>query len=115
MLEPFEATECASSVRTSFSVSTTEMCLGRFARTTPCSHGRSTCNTSRYRSNNEDNARASHHNAYLQVFPAPNGQSRVLWVTDLLPDEMRAPIEQMVELGSAAMAKTLERSFVAIE
>ncbi len=57
--------------------------------------------------------RASHHNAYLQVFPAPNGQSRVLWVTDLLPDEMCAPIEQMVELGSAAMAKTLEHSFVA--
>ena len=56
--------------------------------------------------------RASHHNAYLQVFPAPNGQSRVLWVTDLLPDEMCAPIAQMVELGSAAMAKTLEHSFV---
>jgi len=57
--------------------------------------------------------RASHHNAYLQVFPTPNGQSRVLWVTDLLPDEMLEPIEQMVELGSAAMLKTLERSFLA--
>ena len=57
--------------------------------------------------------RASHHNAYLQVFAAPNGQSRVLWVTDLLPDEMQGPIEQMVELGSTAMAQTLERSFAA--
>jgi hypothetical protein len=57
--------------------------------------------------------RASHHNAYLQVVPAPNGQSLVLWVTDLLPDEMREPIALLVELGSAAMVKTLERSFVA--
>jgi Polyketide cyclase / dehydrase and lipid transport len=59
--------------------------------------------------------RASHHNSYLQVFAAPNGRSRVLWVTDLLPDEMRGPIEQMVELGSAAMAQTLERAFLATE
>jgi len=56
--------------------------------------------------------RASHHNAYLQVFAAQDGQSRVLWVTDLLPNEMRGPIEQMVELGSTAMAQTLERSYV---
>jgi Polyketide cyclase / dehydrase and lipid transport len=59
--------------------------------------------------------RASHHNAYLQVFPASSGHSRLLWVTDLLPDEMRAPVEQMVELGSAAMAKTLEHTFLAKE
>jgi len=57
--------------------------------------------------------RASHHNAYFQVFPAPKGQSRVLWVTDLLPDEMVGPIEQMVERGSAAIKQTLERSFAA--
>ena len=54
--------------------------------------------------------RASHHNAYFQVFAVPNGRSRILWVTDLLPDEMRGPIEQMVELGSAAIKQTLERS-----
>ena len=59
--------------------------------------------------------RASHHSAYLQVFDAPNNQSRVLWVTDLLPDEMHGPIEQMVELGSTAMMLTLERSFAAIK
>jgi len=55
--------------------------------------------------------RASHHNATLQVFAAPNGQSRVVWITDLLPDEMSAPIEQMVALGISAMTQTLERSF----
>lgn len=55
--------------------------------------------------------RASHHNAYFQVIPGSNGQSRVLWVTDLLPEQMHAPISQMVELGSSAIQSTLERSY----
>lgn len=59
--------------------------------------------------------RASHHNAFLQVFPTPDGKSKILWVTDLLPDEMRAPIEQMVELGSGAIQRTLEQSYRAVE
>ncbi|HEY3698155.1 MAG TPA: SRPBCC family protein [Spongiibacteraceae bacterium] len=59
--------------------------------------------------------RASHHNAYFQVFAAPNGQSRLLWVTDLLPEEMRKPIAQMVELGSAAIVQTLESAYAASE
>jgi carbon monoxide dehydrogenase subunit G len=58
--------------------------------------------------------RASHHNAFFQIFPASNGKSKVLWVTDLLPDEMLAPIEQMVELGSSAIQRTLEKSDRAI-
>jgi len=59
--------------------------------------------------------RASHHNAFFQVFPTPDAKSKVLWVTDLLPDEMRAPIEQMVELGSGAIQRTLEESYRAVE
>lgn len=55
--------------------------------------------------------RASHHNAYFQVFPGSDGQSRVLWVTDLLPEQMHAPISQMVELGSSAIQSTLERAY----
>ncbi len=55
--------------------------------------------------------RASHHNAYFQVFAAPEGQSRVLWVTDLLPENVRTPIAQMMELGSSAIKQTLEKSF----
>lgn len=39
--------------------------------------------------------RASHHNASFQVFAEPGGGARVLWVTDLLPEDVRAPIEQM--------------------
>jgi carbon monoxide dehydrogenase subunit G len=59
--------------------------------------------------------KASHHNAFFQVFAAPDGKSKVLWVTDLLPDEMRTPIEQMVELGSGAIQRTLEKSFRTVE
>src|SRR5213082_2632502 len=32
--------------------------------------------------------RASHHNASIQVFSAKDGKSRLLWITDLLPDDM---------------------------
>jgi len=59
--------------------------------------------------------RTSHHNAFFQIFPASDGKSKVLWVTDLLPDEMREPIEQMVEQGSGAIQRTLEKSFQAGE
>jgi carbon monoxide dehydrogenase subunit G len=57
--------------------------------------------------------RAAHHNAYFQVFSASEEQSRVLWVTDLLPDEVRPAIEQMVRQGAEAMKQTLERSYFA--
>ena len=57
--------------------------------------------------------RAAHHNASFQVLAAPQGMTRVVWLTDLLPDDVKAPVEQMVELGSAAMQKTLEQSFLA--
>lgn len=57
--------------------------------------------------------RASHHNAYFQVYPVNEEQSRVLWVTDLLPEEVRAPIEQMVTQGAEAMKRTLEQSYAA--
>ena len=59
--------------------------------------------------------KAAHHNAFFQVFPAPEGKSKILWVTDLLPDEMRGPIEQMVELGSTAIQNTLEQPRLAVE
>ena len=57
--------------------------------------------------------KAAHHNASFQVLAASDGKSKVLWLTDLLPDEVKPAIEQMVELGSAAMQKTLEQSFLA--
>jgi polyketide cyclase/dehydrase/lipid transport protein len=56
--------------------------------------------------------RASHHNAYFQLFPASEGCTKIVWVTDLLPEEMRDPIEQMVKAGSQSIQKTLEKSFL---
>lgn len=55
--------------------------------------------------------RASHHNAYIQVTSVSENTSRILWVTDLLPDEMKSPIAQMVEAGCVAIKKTLESAF----
>lgn len=55
--------------------------------------------------------RATHHNAYIQVFRINENQSKVVWVTDLLPDEACAPIAQMVDLGSEAIKQTLESAY----
>jgi hypothetical protein len=55
--------------------------------------------------------KATHHNASFQVMALPDGTSRLLWATDLLPNEMRPAIEQMVELGASAIQRTLEESF----
>jgi carbon monoxide dehydrogenase subunit G len=52
--------------------------------------------------------RLSHHNASSQVFASGNG-TRVVWIADLLPNEMKAPISGMIEQGLAAMQKALAR------
>jgi hypothetical protein len=54
--------------------------------------------------------RATHHNASLQVFEAGENQSRVVWITDLLPNEITPAIRDLVERGSAIMKQTLEAS-----
>jgi hypothetical protein len=55
-------------------------------------------------------ARLTHHNASLQIFPEGAGKSRIVWIADLLPDAMRAPIDGMIQQGMDAMKKTLETS-----
>jgi len=52
--------------------------------------------------------RPTHHNASLQVLPAEGGHSRVVWIADLLPNELAAPIAGMIEQGMAVMKQTLE-------
>ena len=52
--------------------------------------------------------RLSHHNASAQVVPVAAGACEVVWVADLLPDEMAAAIAAMIEQGLAAMKRTLE-------
>lgn len=53
--------------------------------------------------------RLSHHNASAQVFPAGDGRSRLVWIADLLPDEMAGDIAKMMEAGAAAMQKAMNR------
>ena len=54
--------------------------------------------------------RLTHHNASAQVFADGNGQSRVVWIADLLPHELGPSIAGMIEQGLAAMKQTLERA-----
>jgi hypothetical protein len=52
--------------------------------------------------------RLSHHNASAQVFPATADTCEVVWIADLLPDEMEPGIAAMIDMGLAAMKRTLE-------
>jgi carbon monoxide dehydrogenase subunit G len=54
--------------------------------------------------------RASHYNASLQVFADGEGRSRAIWIADFLPNDLLSPIGAMVEQGSAAIQRTLERT-----
>lgn len=53
---------------------------------------------------------ATHHNASMQVFANGEGRSRLVWITDVLPDEVAGPLAGMIEQGSAVMKQTLERA-----
>ena len=50
--------------------------------------------------------RFAYHAASAQVFPHEQG-SRVVWITDLLPDAMADSSNMMMDHGVAAMIKTL--------
>ena len=52
----------------------------------------------------------SHHNASLQVFADGEKRSRVVWIADLLPNELAGTIGGMIDQGMAVMKKTLEGS-----
>ena len=56
---------------------------------------------------NAEGGKTKHYNAVLQIFAQGSG-SRVEWTTDLLPNEMAAPIQGMQEQALAIMKKTLE-------
>jgi carbon monoxide dehydrogenase subunit G len=54
--------------------------------------------------------RMTHHNASLQVFAEGERGSRVVWIADLLPNDLAATIAGMIEQGMAVMRQTLERA-----
>jgi carbon monoxide dehydrogenase subunit G len=54
--------------------------------------------------------RLAHHNASAQVFAASDGGgARIVWICDLLPNEMREAIDGMITQGMAAMKRTLDK------
>ena len=53
--------------------------------------------------------RLTHHNASMQIFPEGEARSRVVWIADLLPNELAGYIRTMIEQSMRVMKQTLER------
>jgi Polyketide cyclase / dehydrase and lipid transport len=52
--------------------------------------------------------RPRHHNASLQVFAEAGKSSRIVWIADLLPNDLAEAIAGMMEQGMRAIERTLE-------
>jgi carbon monoxide dehydrogenase subunit G len=52
--------------------------------------------------------RLSHYNASMQVFAEGERQSRVVWISDLLPHELKDYVAGNIEKGLGLMKQTLE-------
>jgi hypothetical protein len=50
-----------------------------------------------------------YHHAALEVFAEGPGRSRLVWITDFLPDDMAAEIRLRTERGIQVMKRALER------
>jgi Polyketide cyclase / dehydrase and lipid transport len=51
----------------------------------------------------------THYNASAQVFADADGQTRLVWIADLLPNEVAGSINLMMEEGMTVMKSTLDR------
>src|ERR671932_2533277 len=51
--------------------------------------------------------RATHYSASFEVFDESGGRSRVVWIVDLLPNELAELVGKSMDLGVAAMKRTL--------
>lgn len=52
--------------------------------------------------------RATHYHASIQLFSDGADRSRLVWIADLLPDELADVVSGMMDQGCAAMKRTLE-------
>ena len=52
--------------------------------------------------------RLSHHNASVQVFADGARRCRLVWIADLLPNELAGEIRAMIDQAAAVMKKTLD-------
>jgi hypothetical protein len=46
----------------------------------------------------------------VQAFAEGAQRTRLVWIADLLPNELEAPIGSMIDQAMAAMRQTLERN-----
>ncbi len=51
---------------------------------------------------------STHHNASAQVFAEPEGRSRFVWITDVLPHDRAEPVGLLMERGLDVLKGTLE-------
>jgi len=54
------------------------------------------------------NERLSHYNASVQVFAVDDAKCRVVWIADLMPNDVAQNIRQMIQQGLQTMKTTLE-------
>jgi hypothetical protein len=52
--------------------------------------------------------RMTHHNASAQVFAGPAGQTRFVWIADLLPHAVAPAVGAMMDQGLATIKRTME-------
>ena len=50
----------------------------------------------------------THHNASIQVFAESDNVCQLVWIADLLPNEIAGAIAEMIEQGLQTMKATLE-------
>ena len=50
----------------------------------------------------------THHNASVQVFADGDDKCRVVWIADLMPNEVVETIAEMIQQGLSRMKRTLE-------
>jgi carbon monoxide dehydrogenase subunit G len=53
--------------------------------------------------------RAAHHHAVMQVLDDGTGRSRLVWITDVLPDDAAVPIRALVAQAAQVIRQTLAR------
>jgi hypothetical protein len=54
--------------------------------------------------------RVKQHSASIQIFADGNNRSRMVWIVDVLPDEIAPYIDGQMDLGTLAMQKQFRRS-----
>lgn len=49
-----------------------------------------------------------HHHASFQVFPNDNNGSKLIWITDFLPEQLTNVIQAHIDRGAEVMKETIE-------